>query len=59
MHTVALRHATRAVSIVASNRSPNTYEDSLCQETNCSRERFLVIFSALRVLVRSASGVVF
>ena len=30
--------------------APNTYEDSLCQETNYSLERFFVVFSAFRVL---------
>jgi hypothetical protein len=38
---------------------PNTYEDSLCQETNYSLERFFAVFSAFRVWACSASGVMF
>jgi hypothetical protein len=34
----------------AVSSEPNTYEDSLCQETNYSLERFFVIFSAFQVL---------
>jgi hypothetical protein len=33
-----------------SESAPNPYEDSLCQETNYSLERFFVLLSAFQVL---------
>jgi predicted nucleic acid-binding protein len=40
------------------NPAPNTYEDSPCQETNYPYERFFSFFSAFRVPVASAIGLV-
>ena len=37
---------------------PNTYEDSPCQEINYPYERFFSFFSAFRVPVLSALGLV-
>jgi hypothetical protein len=38
---------------------PNTYEDSLCQETHDSYERTVLIFSAFQGLAQSTVGRVF
>jgi len=38
---------------------PNSYEDSSCQETNYSYERFFAFFSAFQGLAQSAVGRVF
>ena len=49
-HSGADCEAPRIKAPEGQRPSPNPYEDSLCQETNYSLERFFVIFSAFQVL---------
>jgi hypothetical protein len=44
---------------ISPKTAPNTYEDSLCQETNYSYERTVRIFSAFQGLAPSTVGRVF